>query len=203
MKAKQLYQLLIKEANIFFQERNRVFEIDENNDWFFWLICCYFSQDVNFKKFEQIKNQTGGELNKWLFIYGSVGTGKSTTFKILQETAKKYNLFKLYWFISIRTNQVVSDYNINGDISLQKWLKGNVYFDDLGTERVASHFGKEDIFARILEERYNLFIDKRKKTFITSNLTLLEVKKRYGDRVHDRFFEMFNIIELTGESRRF
>ena len=40
-------------------------------------------------------------------------------------------------------------------------------------------------------------IEKRKKTFITSNLNLLEVKKRYGDRVHDRFFEMFNIIELN------
>ena len=46
------------------------------------------------------------------------------------------------------------------------------------------------------------FISKGTITHITSNLTLSGIKKRYGPRVEDRFIEMFNIIELGGDSRR-
>ena len=76
-------------------------------------------------------------------------------------------------------------------------------FDDLGAEREASNYGKEDIFIRILEFRYEEFKHREIKTFITTNYTLQDVKKRYGIRVYDRFKEMFNFIELDGESRRF
>jgi len=76
-------------------------------------------------------------------------------------------------------------------------------FDDLGSEIKASNYGKEDIFSRILELRYNEFIKKGTKTYITSNLSFEDIKERYGVRVYDRCYQMFNQLELNGKSRRF
>jgi len=93
----------------------------------------------------------------------------------------------------------------NKDFIIKNYSTANYMFDDLGKETVANNifiYGKEEIFTRILETRYNQFINKGIKTHITSNLSIHEIKKRYGLRLENRFYEMFNFLELNGESKR-
>ena len=40
------------------------------------------------------------------------------------------------------------------------------------------------------------------KTYVTTNLYPNDVERKYGDYIRDRRGEMFNLIELNGESRR-
>lgn len=196
----QLKQLFNIEATEYYASKNKIFTIDNDNKKFLNQLCRYFSQD---KAFETVHN---GDLNKGMFIYGGHGTGKTSSLLIIQQISKKYALKQL-WFPIIETGDVVMKFNTekNKDFIIKDYSTGNYMFDDLGAETSASNifiYGKEDIFIRILEARYVQYISKGTITHITSNLTLSEIKKRYGPRVEDRFIEMFNIIELGGDSRR-
>lgn len=92
-----------------------------------------------------------------------------------------------------------------------KYNFGFKYFDDIMTEDIASNFGKKDIFRTIFEKRYS----NHARTMLSMNYhdenqgkeknlakTLTAFSNRYGDRVFDRSFEMYNVIELKGESLR-
>ena len=79
------------------------------------------------------------------------------------------------------------------------------YYDDIMSERTASNYGKLELFKELFEERYS----NRAKTMISLNYhnndldqTLEMYASKYGERLYDRFFEMFNIIELKGDSLR-
>lgn len=114
------------------------------------------------------------------------------------------------------TNDAVQKYEScsNEEMKFRFWSimkKGMIYFDDFMTERQASNYGKVELFKDILELRYdnkaitmgsmNYFIDEFGNT-LDVNGTMLEMAKKYGNRVYDRMFEMFNIIELNGKSVR-
>ncbi len=200
MTTDQLKQIFNLEAKTYFKSKSRVFEVDDDNKKFLNLFCKYFAQDETFETIHK------GELQKGLYIYGSNGVGKTSSFQIIQNISKK-NAIKQLWFPSIEASTVVHKFNTekNKDYVIKSYSKGIFLFDDLGAETVGSNihiYGKEEIFVRILESRYNEFRNKGIKTYITSNLTLSEIGKRYGSRVQDRFFEMFNFLELSGDSRR-
>lgn len=50
----------------------------------------------------------------------------------------------------------------------------------------------------LLEHRYN----EQLYTFITTNLTATQVRKKYGNRIADRFNEMLDVIIFKGDSYR-
>lgn len=196
----QLKRLFNIEAINYYALKNRIFNVDENNRTFLNLLCKYFAQDETFETVHQ------GELQKGLFVSGTNGSGKTSSFQIIQNISRKYNLKKLC-FPMIETSKVVEQYNTekNKDYIVKKYSKGKFFFDDLGAENEGNNifiYGKEDIFIRIMENRYNEFILKGTKTYITSNLSIQDIKKRYGERVEDRFVQMFNLLELNGNSRR-
>lgn len=196
----ELKILFNREAKIYFEEKNKNFVVDEKNRTFLNLICKYFAKDRSFETDHR------GDLSKGLFIIGPNGTGKSSSLRIMQLISRKYNLQSL-WFPIIETYKVVENYNTDRhkDFVLENYSKGKYLFDDLGAEPEASNtyvFGKKDIFTGIMQSRYDAFIRKGTITHITSNLYVADVKARYGSRVEDRFYEMFNILELDGDSRR-
>lgn len=193
----QLKQLFNAEAKKHYALKNRIFKVDENNQVFLNLLCKYFAQDETFETLHK------GELQKGLLVTGNHGTGKTSSFQIIQTISQKYNLKQL-WFPIAPTSKIVEKYNMekNKDFIVKRYSKGTFLFDDLGAEKEASNYGKEDIFIRILENRYNEFMAKGIKTYITSNLTLQEIRKRYGERVEDRFVQMFNFLEIDGKSKR-
>jgi DNA replication protein DnaC len=143
--------------------------------------------------------------NKGIFFYGSVGTGKSTLMKILAEyqrilgngfkcinCAELAGKFATYGLDSLNS----STYN-EGDRGFDPVERG---FDELGREpSPAKHYGNEvNIMQHILQIRYDLRI----KTHVTTNLMIEELEQRYGVHIYDRLFEMFNFLEITGESFR-
>lgn len=201
----QFKQLLWKEGKSYFAFENRPFDVDDNNRQFLDLICRYFARDPSF---EEIAN---GELRKGLLIYGECGTGKSSIFDIVQRISLKYNL-KQFYFTKISVHNVVTQFNQEnkqnkfdgGESVIEKYSRGPVHFDDLGTEKEVQAWGiKENLFDRLLQIRYNYFKSKGTKTYVTTNLSIQELEKKYCKQVKDRLYAMFNFIELNGPSRRF
>lgn len=131
----------------------------------------------------------------------------------------RYNQFFKYF----TANQVVEEYEVcaepaDKDFFWQQQNNGRVYYDDILTEREANNYGKAEIFKDILEKRYDLgsttliscnyhkrsIKDKNGRVDVLENVnsTLWQFGKRYGPRIYDRLFSMFNIIELKGKSLR-
>jgi DNA replication protein DnaC len=203
-------QLWEKFLKIFFLNEKKIFIKDKFSIQNIKPLFYYFLYDFeNFKKCNQVSNLTKPNLNKGLFIIGNYGCGKSSIMLALE----KATLGTALTFKSYTTNDVVTRYesceNPSQKNELIKELTTGVrYFDDVLSERQTNNFGKIDLFREIFEKRYN----ESKRTFITINYDpdypndakkAIELfGKRYGSRVYDRLFEMFNIITFTGGSRR-
>lgn len=197
METAQLKILVWNFGKKYFESMNREFIVDDQNRQFLDVICRYFSNDRSFEKV------TDGELRKGLFIHGPCGTGKSSVLDIIRNISRYYHLKQL-WFSNVSVHTVVKEFNLDGEIMVDKYSRGTVHFDDLGTEKKAQSWGvKENLFERLLLIRYNAFKEKGTKTHVTSNLPIRSLEKIYGKQVYDRLFEMFNFIELDGKSRRY
>lgn len=153
-------------------------------------------------------NKCNLDYRKGLFLYGPVGTGKSTFLKGVQRymnTIRARDLEKDYrigfWWKS--ASELANSYAGNGQEKLLQWCDDcNLLIDELGREpRPAKHYGTElNVIQFLLQLRY----DKRMEnvTHITSNINPQDVMELYGDYISDRFREMFNIIPWFGNSKR-
>lgn len=109
-------------------------------------------------------------------------------------------------FKGLAKNGRTSDDEYYWDLFWKKHNHGFRYYDDLMTERTLKDFGETvELFKDILEERYA----NKAKTMASMNYsgnsldtTLDAISEKYGERIYDRFFEMFNIIELKGTTLR-
>lgn len=184
----------------------------------------YFLERENFLKSPLLHSVSVPRNDKGLLIIGNYGTGKSTVFGTFYQMFFQSNSFKAkfefkdgttlrdfsFGFGYHTANQVVKDFEAccspeERIFFWDKMCKGIRYYDDLTTEKDASNFGKLNVFQDLLEMRYS----NRVQTFISMNYngdtvesTLEFLAYRYGERVYDRLFEMFNIIELKGKSFR-
>lgn len=147
------------------------------------------------------------DLNKGLWLEGPIGTGKSTLLNV-------FSAFMIHLEIGFKVyicSHVTSAYSLDGNLDMflenKHGINGqpvDVGFDELGREpNPASHYGtKLNVFEHILHIRYSLWQQRGIRTFITTNLDAGKVGDLYGDYIRDRRKEMFNIIPVTGESRR-
>jgi len=153
-------------------------------------------------------NKIGLDYNKGLFLYGPIGTGKSTVLRGLQcymNSIKRRYYSKDYriGFFWKSASELANSYAGHGQEKLLQWCdECNLLIDELGREPLpAKHYGTElNVIQFLLQLRY----DRRKEniTHITSNLMLSDITPMYGDYISDRFIEMFNIIEWSGKSKR-
>jgi len=188
-------------------------------------LCTYFSEKPAFLRSPLLNHKSEPSLQKGLMIIGGYGTGKTSIlntfhqmFKISQSmpmqvkdiegTEQLLGRYKMgfgYFTANdlVKTFEAISDPQ-DKEIFWSRHSKGTKYFDDVMTEATASNYGKIEIFKDLFEMRYSTGA----KTLISLNYagtldeTLDEISKKYGERVYDRIFEMFNIIELKGESLR-
>lgn len=170
----------------------------------------YFINDLkSFNNCKRVSKISIPSLDKGLLIVGDFGNGKSSTMKVLESClvgTDKY--FKGY-----SSNEVVLSFEgcetpSDKEYLIKRMSKGTLYFDDIKSERMANNYGKSELFREILENRYN----NKAKTYITCNYkkgyegdldsAIKEFGEKYGDRVNDRIYEMFNIIEFKGKSIR-
>ena len=170
----------------------------------------YFSKDPRFFDCENLSKSSNPSFDKGILIVGTFGNGKTATMRVFE---KIFRTIKGLSFKGYTANEVVTMFEkCNDELSKEDFNKkvnlGQRYFDDIKTERIASNYGKVNIFKDIFETRYN----SKLKTFVTCNykegfegnveVALEEFGEKYGGRVYDRLFEMFNVIEFKGLSFR-
>lgn len=203
----ELWKMFIK---AFFSNENHQFTVNdvtlENIKPLFY----YFLGDhENFINCKSISHLSQPNLEKGLLIIGTYGNGKTSIFKAFESALRETNIrFKGY-----TSNEIVNMYEAcERPSDKEEFYKtmnyGTRYFDDVKTERTANNYGKAELMKDILEARY---INKS-KTFITCNYkegadgnvehALLEFRDKYGNRVYDRLFELFNIVVFRGASFR-
>lgn len=189
------------------------FEQNENSIENVKVVMYYFLKDEKFFKCENLIDISFPSFTKGLLIVGNYGNGKTSIMNAIQKTL--YGI-KGYTFRSYNSNEVVKlfesinneNFEMNRKDFDQKMCNGDVYFDDLKTEREASNYGKVNLFKEIIELRSS----KNFKTYGTCNFdpkhpndivrAVDEFALKYGERVYDRIFQMFNIIEFKGKSFR-
>lgn len=142
--------------------------------------------------------QYGINLNKGILLTGPIGCGKTTLMTLMKHLAPADNKFIVKPCRDISFEFIQDGYQI-----IHKYSIGKLYqseprtycFDDLGTENNLKYFGNEcNVMAEILLSRYDLFISKKLKTHITTNLSAIEIEKHYGNRVRSRLRQMVNLI---------
>jgi hypothetical protein len=196
--------------DIFFTLKGYQFKPDPESVTGLKTLVYYFLEDERFFKSPLIRDISVPSFSKGLLVIGGYGNGKSSMFEICHHFFRQY---KDYAFKTFNANQVIemyetaSGYHEKEDFWSQV-LKGRCHFDDVKTEREASNYGKANLFKDILERRY----DARVKTHISCNYPenhpndlnrgIQEFGEKYGGRVHDRIFEMFNVIEFKSKSYR-
>ena len=180
------------------------FVLDSENKELVEVLCLYFAKDKRFIDYKfkgssvKIINKGEPDLEKGIMIFGNYGFGKSFTMQVFKNLYVPGNKFSFH-----KANDIVMEYSKDGYAGLEKFLKGNCYYDDIGTEDKASHYEKgKELFKTIIEYRYDKFLELGKKTHLTSNLDPDEIAERYGERIESRIHEMFNIIVVNGTDRR-
>ena len=153
-------------------------------------------------------NRCGLDYSKGFFLYGPVGTGKSTLIRGLQmytNSIKRREVLNdhrigFYWKSA---SELANSYAGDGQEKLLQWCEDcSLMIDELGREPLpAKHYGTSlNVIQFVLQLRYDHRLAN--VTHITSNLMLSDITPMYGDYISDRFREMFNIIEWSGESKR-
>lgn len=156
---------------------------------------------------------------KGLWLWGDIGTGKSTMLEIIREfchIARKperyrdmYNPRQLrkdsmaYSFRLTNMSFVSGLYAKEGYPGIEEYITTcRQAFDEVGRECIPTgYFGNmENVFQYIIQRRYDL--RHGDFTHVTSNLSPDQIGVVYGDHIYDRCIEMFNFVEMSGESWR-
>jgi DNA replication protein DnaC len=163
------------------------------------------------------------DLNQWptlglnptkgILFLGKVGVGKTT---ILRKLASLHD--KICWGhpkcpayshegIVVDNPKTINAKSVNklyenwGSKGLKIVKSYDMFLDDIGSEETfVNHFGTK--ISPVEDLLFDRNENKSLKTFATSNLNLDRLKSVYGERMGDRWAEMFNIVIIEGESRR-
>lgn len=167
----------------------KILEIDHE---IIYKLIAYFLKD------QQVCDQFNIDLQKGILLTGPIGCGKTTLMNLMKQVALSNNKFSVKPCRDISFEFIQDGYQI-----IHKYSIGQLYhseprtycFDDLGTENNLKYFGNEcNVMAEILLSRYDLFISKKLKTHITTNLSATEIEKQYGNRIRSRLRELCNLI---------
>lgn len=150
---------------------------------------------------------------KGLLLWGDLGVGKSVLLRGLQRYKGKINRM----CFGCRNDKLGFKFTSAAEIALlyaEKGMDGiskftdrermsNLAIDEVGREPTdAKHFGTGiNVVQTILQLRYEV-----RREFITHMTTNLDPNTQfsgiYGDYIADRIKEMFNVIEIKGDTRR-
>ena len=168
------------------------FKILETDYPIVYKLIAYFLKD------QQTCNQLNINLEKGILLTGPIGCGKTTLMTLMKHLAPADNKFIVKPCRDISFEFIQDGYQIIHKYSIGKLYQSEPItycFDDLGTENNLKYFGNEcNVMAEILLNRYDLFISKKLKTHITTNLSANEIEKQYGNRVRSRLRELCNLI---------
>ncbi len=157
----------------------------------------WYFKDPSFKK--------GG-----LLIYSFPGVGKTKLVKAISLLSKFVANVKNMGSIEFcDLARMIGKHNTGDHQDFSFFINENLIIDDL-SERVnnVQSFGYKFSLAEIFENRYNIWQSSGKGTIITTNIlpfradNVLSIHDLVGDRAMDRINQQYEIILLTGESKR-
>ena len=163
------------------------------------ILLIYFLNDTAMAKTNKI------DLTKGILVSGPVGCGKTALMSLMRLVAIQERKYFLKPSREISFEFIKDGYEI-----IQRYSSGNrlntttknYCFDDLGTETNLKYFGNEcNVMAEIMLSRYDLFINKKIMTHITTNLSASEIEQAYGNRVRSRMRQMLNLIAFNHEAK--
>lgn len=137
-----------------------------------------------------------GDHKSGLLLYGSVGSGKTTMADAICK------LLGFYGKIVISTTALDISRAAREDSERYNFILNSqmLCIDDMGIEPITvKNYGSEiSPFVELIYHRYkkNLF------TIVTSNLVDEDIKEVYGERVSNRFKEMFDTVYYSHTSYR-
>lgn len=156
---------------------------------------------------------------KGLWLWGDIGTGKSTMLEIIRRYCNRYRPFQFYrdpdypgemrkykmayGFRITNASFVAGAFAKEGYPGIEDFIRNcRQAFDEVGRESIPTgYFGNmENVFQYIFQRRYD--VRHGDFTHVTSNLSPDQIGQVYGDHIYDRCFEMFNFVQMSGESWR-
>ena len=155
------------------------------------------------KRLSEIGRWLADESETGLLLYGNVGSGKTTIMDAIS------NLFSCK---GIQHKGVNIGFKRLESVELYQMYKFKytefeeikkcplLAIDDFGIEPVYINVYGTDIspISELLYHRYQ----NRLTTIITTNLAVEDIRKRYGDRIADRFNEMMHSVLFANQSYR-
>lgn len=137
-----------------------------------------------------------------LFLYGTVGTGKSFLSGCIAKELLQGGHSVIY-FSSSGLFETLARYSFDfkskealQDLYEDFYGCDLLIIDDLGTE-ITNNFVTSQLFS-CLNERFL----RRKATLISTNISLEELRDRYSDRIFSRITSHFTLCKLTGPDIR-
>ena len=167
------------------------FKIFENDMDILFILCNYIIRD------EKMCEKMNIDLSKGLLLTGPVGCGKTSIMKLLKYLVPHHKSYEV-----IPCRNIVFSFNHIGFKAIEDYGDtGYFCFDDLGVEPLGRFFGQDcNVLGEILLSRHDLFLSKKIKTHITTNLQAAELEERYGQRVRSRMKHMFNLVSFNKDS---
>ncbi len=161
--------------------------------------------DMTVRNLRLVAETLTGDGHKFgLLLAGTCGNGKTTMMRAVQSVVKLLN--NTYY----RCDERIGNYLVEArEVTGLSEKEGSIAvyrsvpllcLDDLGREPTeVMKFGNvTSPITELLEYRYN----RRLTTLVTTNLEPSEVRQKYGDRIADRFNEMFVVVTYAGASYR-
>jgi hypothetical protein len=156
-------------------------------------------------------------LNKSIAITGSYGVGKSTIFSIIHRWLEWITLRNPNTFRISSTEEVISILQQKDWMSDVLVLNHNenlyglntpgpihILVNEFAYQYDVKHYGTDvkQYMEMFIMKRYDIFQQFGKLTHVTMNFDSKSLDKNFSPRIVDRFREMFNVIELKGNSFR-
>jgi len=130
---------------------------------------------------------------KGILLIGNPGSGKTILLELFGTLVRNVDglSFKIMTCADASRN-----YSLSGEKSLAKLFQGNYFFDDLGNEPAANHFGKRELLSDIIFDAYNVWRKSGYTYHFTTNASPEEIKSRYGEHCWSRLNQMCNVVGL-------
>lgn len=134
---------------------------------------------------------------KGILLIGNPGSGKTMLLEVYQKLIRNTPMA----YHSMDCIEASRQYSQYGEKTFAKW-NGNYFFDDIGLETTAIHFGKKcEVMQDLIFYRYNQWKTLGVVTHFTTNMKPEEISARYGEHAWSRLQQMCNIIGLGTSSK--
>lgn len=176
------------------------YEIDPAVEPLFALLCLYFARD---KRFETSDPAGKRSLRKGLLITGNVGAGKTTLLRIFRQANPAANMsFHEASYQDLDEAFSNQEKNKGGMGALSKYAQQPYFIDDIGREPGESnHWGEHKNVVEIVLEKRNQRCLPSCQFHATTNLSELQIYRKYGKRIYSRFIENFNFLAFPADAK--